>query len=330
MNNRTVSLLPQISIGKYGIQDSEKASVGTPLKIVDFDDIITACRSEKAKSDKKHQFGAIYAYKQDTLGVREDSVSGGIIFCDIDNISKEVAENIYEHFDDISSCIPFLYACCYSSSYTISKDHAGLHFFCYSDELTKNEYSKYARVCLGCIARAIYNLLKYDLVGTAKFRVDKKKPIIDTHNCSIAQKLYLFYDPFQINEYATSITPMQYDDLVGQLEVIYPQLVKKDESVAVSLNNNVEITGKCDKKIELHYGQDYTIANYLAATGKYNKEQVLNIMLSIESRPANQMKSNGEKTIESHFRQIVNTAFSKYGSGASVPTETKIKAEKIL
>ena len=223
-----------------------------------------------------------------------------------------------------------MYACCYSSSYTISKDHAGLHFFCYSDELTKNEYSKYARVCLGCIAWTIYNVLKYDLVTSTKFRVDNKKPIIDTHNCSIAQKLYLFYDPFQINEYATSITPMQYDDLVGQLDVIYPQLVKKDESVAVSVNNNVEISGKCDKKIELHYGQDYTIANYLAATGKYNKEQVLNIMLSIESRPANQMKSNGEKTIESHFRQIVNTAFSKYGGGVSVPAETKIKAEKLL
>ena len=48
MNNRTVSLLPQNSIGKYGIQDSEKASVGTPLHIVDFEDIITACRNPKA------------------------------------------------------------------------------------------------------------------------------------------------------------------------------------------------------------------------------------------------------------------------------------------
>ena len=327
---RTVSLLSQKSIGKYGIQDSEKASVGTPLHIVDFDDIISACRHEKALSDRKHQFGAIYAYKQNKLGVTEDSVSGGIIFCDIDNISKQVAKEIYEHFDDISAQIPFLYACCYSSSYTISKDHAGLHFFCYSDELTKNEYSKYARVCLGCIARAIYNVLKYDLVGTTKFRVDKKKPIIDTHNCSIAQKLYLFYDNFQTNEYATSITPMQYDDLVKKLEEIYPQLVKKDESVAVSVNNDVKITGACEKKIELHYGQDYTIANYLAATGKYNKEQVLSIMLSIESRDANSKKSNAEKTIAQHFKQIINTAFAKYGCSSSLPVETKIKAEKIL
>ena len=327
---RTVSLLPQISQGKYGIQDSEKASVGTPLKIVDFDDIITACRSPKAKSDKKHQFGAIYAYKQDTLGVREDSVSGGMIFCDIDNISKEVAEKIYHKFDDLTVEIPSLYACCYSSSYTISNDHAGLHFFLNSDELTRTEYSKYAKVCLFTIARKIYNLLGYDLVGDKKLRVDKNKQIIDTHNCSIAQKLYLFYDDFQVNKFEDSITPDNYEFLLGRLEEIYPQFFKKEESVAVSLNNNVEISGKCDKKIELHYGEDYTIANYLAATGKYNKEQVLNIMLSIESRPGNQMKKNGEKTIESHFRQIINTAFSKYGSGASVPAETKIKAEKLL
>ena len=330
MNNRTVSLLPQISKCKYRIQDSEKASVGTPLHIVKFDDIIKACRSPKAKSDKKHQFGAIYAYKQDTLGVKEDSVSGGMIFCDIDNISKKVAENIYEHFDDISSKLQFLYACAYSSSYTINNDHAGLHFFCYSDELTKSEYSKYARVCLFTIARTIELVLGYDFVTKDTYRVDKNKPIIDTHNCSIAQKLYLFYDPFQINEYATSITPGQYDDFAGQLKSVYKEQFKTYDDVAGCVNNDVEISGSVQKKIELHYGQDYTIANYLASTKKYTKEQVLSILLSIESRPANQLKSNGEKTIESHFRQIVSTAFSKYGSGGSVPAETKIKAEKLL
>ena len=327
---RTVSLLSQKSIGKYGYQDCEKATVGTPLKIVDFDFVIKFCRNPKTQSDKKHQSGAIYAYKQATLGVREDSVSGGMIFCDIDNISKEVAEKIYNKFDDLTLEIPFLYACCYSSSYTISNDHAGLHFFLNSDELTKTEYSKYAKVCLFTIARKIYNLLGYDLVEDKKLRVDKNKQIIDTHNCSIAQKLYLFYDDFQVNEFEFSITPDTYEFLLGRLEEKYPQFFKKDESIAVSLNNNVEITGKCDKKIELHYGQDYTIANYLAATGKYTKDEVLSILLSIESRPANQMKSNGEKTIESHFRQIVNTAFSKYSGGVSVPAETKIKAEKLL
>ena len=330
MNNRTVSLLPQNSFGKYGIQDSEKATVDTPLHIVYFDKIITACRNPKAKSDKKHQYGAIYAYCQYTLGVTDNSVSGGMIFCDIDNITKEVAEKIYNKFDDLTREIPFLYACCYSSSYTISNDHAGLHFFLNSDELTRTEYSKYAKVCLFTIARKIQNLLGYDLVEDKKLRVDVEKQIVDTHNCSIAQKLYLFYDDFQVNEFENSITPDTYEFLLGKLEEIYPQFFKKEDSVAVSLNNNVEITGSCKKKIELHYGQDYTIANYLAATGKYSKEQVLSILLSIESRPANQMKSNGEKTIESHFRQIINTSFAKYGSCASVPAETKIKAEKLL
>ena len=331
MNNRTVSLLPQNSIGKYGrSQDSEKATVDTPLHIVKFEDIITTCRNPKTKSDKKHQSGAIIAYVQDKLGVTENSVSGGMIFCDIDNITKEVAEKIYNKFDDLTREIPFLYACCYSSSYTISDDHAGLHFFLNSDELTKKEYSKYARVCLFTIARKIQNLLGYDLVRDKKLRVDVKKQIVDKHNCSIAQKLYLFYDDFQVNEFEFSITPDTYEFLLGKLEEIYPQFFKKEESVAVSLNNNIEIAGKCEKKIELHYGQDYTIANYLAATGKYTKDEVLSILLSIESRPANQMKSNGEKTIEQHFHQIISTAFSKYGSGESVPAETKIKAEKIL
>ena len=334
MNNRTVSLLPQISKGKYGIQDSEKAAVGTPLHIVKFDDIITACRNQKAKSDKKHQFGAIYAYKQNKLGVREDSVSGGMIFCDIDNISKEVAKNIYEHFDDLTREIPFLYACCYSSSYTISKDHAGLHFFLNSDELTRTEYSKYAKVCLFTIARKIQNLLGYDFVTKDTYRVDKSKPIIDTHNCSIAQKLYLFYDDFQVNDFEFSITPDTYEFLVGRLEEIYKNnknIVFRDTNNDVCANNDVEITGSCNKKIELHYGQDYTIANYLASTKKYTKEQVLSILLSIESRDANQMKSNGEKTIASHFRQIISTAFSKYyDSNELLPETTKIKAEKLL
>ena len=331
MNNRTVSLLPQISEGKYGKQDSEKASVGTPLHIVDFDDIISACRSPKAKSDKKHQFGAIYAYKQNKLGVTENSVSGGIIFCDIDNISKEVAEKIYEHFDDISSKLQFLYACAYSSSYTISKDHAGLHFFCYSDELTKAEYSKYARVCLFTIARTIELVLGYDLVTKDTYRVDKSKPIIDTHNCSIAQKLYLFYDPFKVNKSAWPITPGQYDDFSGQLKQIYKEHFKTYDDVACCVNNDVEIAGSVQKKIELHYGDDWKIANYLASTKKYTKEQVLSIMLSIDSRNANDKKSNGEKTIAQHFSQIINTAFSKYyDSNELFPEKIKKIAEKIL
>ena len=330
---RTVSLLPQNSISKYGnIQDSEKASVGTHLEIVDFDDIITTCRNPKTKSDKKHQCGAIYAYKQNKLGVTEDSVSGGLIFCDIDNISKEVAKDIYEHFDDISSKLQFLYACCYSSSYTISKDHAGLHFFCYSDELNKVEYSNYSRVCLFTIARTIELVLGYDLVTKDTYRVDKNKPIVDTHNCSIAQKLYLFYDPFKnINKYASNITPVQYEDFAGQLKKGYKEYFKTYDDVAGCVNNDVEIAGTVQKKIALHYGQDYTIANYLASTKKYTKDQVLSILLSIESRPGNQMKSNGEKTIESHFRQIISTAFSKYyDSNELLPETTKRNAEKIL
>lgn len=331
MNNRTVSLLPQISEGKYGKQDCEKATVGTPLHIVDFDDIITTCSNQKTKSDKKHQSGAIYAYKQNKLGVTEDSVSGGIIFCDIDNISKEVAEKIYNKFDDLSAKIDFLYACCYSSSYTISKDHAGLHFFCYSDELTKAEYSNYARVCLFTIAYYIQNLLGYDLVTKDTYRVDKNKPIIDTHNCSIAQKLYLFYDEFQVNEFASSITPLLYDSLKKQLKNFYKEHFKTYDDVACCVNNDVEIAGSVQKKIELHYGDDWKIANYLASTKKYTKEQVLSIMLSMDSRNANDKKSNGEKTIEGHFKQIISTAFSKYyNSDALLPENIKTIAEKIL
>lgn len=335
MNNRTVSLLPQNSIGKYGPQDSEKASVGTPLKIVDFDDIITTCRNPKAKSDKKHQFGAIIAYVQDKLGVTDESVSGGIIFCDIDNISKQVAKDIYDHFDDIASQIPFLYACCYSSSYTISSDHAGLHFFCYSDVLTRYEYTKYASVCLCTIAAIIKKILHYDLDKDLSLRVCKDndgnpKRIIDTHNCSIAQKLYLFYDDFHVNPYATSITEIQYNQLVKQLEKDYAHLIKKDDVEVVSMNSDVEITGTCNKKKELHYGQDYPIANYLASTQKYTEKQVLDIMLSIESRDANSKKSNGSNTIAKHFSQIIRTAFSKYNSTGVIKESDRIKAENIL
>lgn len=335
MNNRTVSLLPQNSFGKYGIQDSEKATAGTPLHIVDFDDIITTCRNPKAKSNLKHQSGAIIAYVQDKLGVTDESVSGGVIFCDIDNISKKVAKDIYDHFDDIASQIPFLHSCCYSSSYTISSDHAGLHFFCYSDVLTRYEYTKYASVCLCTIAAIIKKILTYDLDKDISLRVCKDKDgnpkrIIDTHNCSIAQKLYLYYDEFHVNPYATSITEIQYNQLVKQLEKVYPHLIKKDDVEVVSMNSDVEITGTCTKKKELHYGQDYPLANYLASTQKYTQKQVLDIMLSIESRDANSKKSNGSNTIARHFSQIIRTAFSKYNSTGVIKESDRIKAENIL
>ena len=83
------------------------------------------------RNGKKGQYGSIFVYDSNILGEHlENEVSTGIILIDIDYISKETAETIYNSFQTLCDNWPSLLAIQFSSSYYINPYvKSGIHVF---------------------------------------------------------------------------------------------------------------------------------------------------------------------------------------------------------
>ena len=69
---------------------------------------------------EKGKDGAIFAYDSDVAGVDNSRGSGGLLFIDIDNLTKQEATTIFEGFQLIADYLPSLYAVQYSSSHFLN------------------------------------------------------------------------------------------------------------------------------------------------------------------------------------------------------------------
>ena len=76
----------------------------------------------------KGEDGAIFAYDADIAGIDNSRGSGGLLFIDIDNLTKQEATTIFEGFQLIADYLPSLYAVQYSSSHFLNASKSGLHF----------------------------------------------------------------------------------------------------------------------------------------------------------------------------------------------------------
>lgn len=196
-----ISFLPAVTLSPTGDykQKTGKEKTGTLLQQAELSEVIKACNTIE-KAPEKHQNGSIFPYISRTLGkeswTEQDGLTDGVIFVDIDNITKSVAETIFNSFEEIADRFPCLYAIQYSSSYYLSKDKAGVHIYICSPVLDEVEYRYLATLALAVIAR-------YILIVTG---IDLRNPIIgnniilDSHNTSIMQRFFLYYSEYKINE----------------------------------------------------------------------------------------------------------------------------------
>lgn len=189
------------------------AKTGEKLDKHELIEILSACY-QISKDKKKGSYGAIFAYDSDTLGEHdEDCLSTGVIFCDIDYITKEQAEAIFNNFDKLCEKFSPLLAIQYSHSYYVEdKPKNGLHIFVKSYPLLKTNYETNAKICLAIIAELINKVLGIDLL---EYQKKTNQKVLDYHNTNLYQRFHPFYSEYKYNENAE-----EYDDRLISLDTL--------------------------------------------------------------------------------------------------------------
>ena len=192
------SLSPKSGIYNEYVQECGKERTGTILQQVELKEIIKAC-NQIPKAESKHQNGSIFPYINNTLGKStweiKEGKNDGVIFIDIDHITKEAAETIFNEFEKICCYFSCLYGIQYSSSYYL-KDYAGLHVYVASPILNEDEYNEYATLSLALFSYAVLKITGID------FRIPMigDEQILDEHNTKITQRFFLYYSDYKLNE----------------------------------------------------------------------------------------------------------------------------------
>lgn len=224
---------------------------GTLFKDVEFYDILVQC-TKLPKNVKKSSQGAIWIYDSDRLGY-DGQTSLGIIFMDIDWISKEVAEKIYDNFHLIAQHLNCLLAIQFSSSYYLKPDKkCGLHVFFKSNILNYYEYRDEAQILLGIFSQLVLKLLGIDLLESS---INGNDIVLDFHNTKMTQKFDLFYSTFKYNEYCLNFNKdiVQFSDLEKLIEKYDLKLYDNEENQSASFSphlNGMQY-GISNKKIKV-------------------------------------------------------------------------------
>lgn len=188
----------------------------------------------------KGKYGSIFVYDSKALGEHlENELSTGVILIDIDNITNDIADKIYDKFYDIAECWGCLWAIQYSASYYINDHKSGLHIFVKSKCIDKYEYKKQAQICLAIFSQLVFKFTGIELI---KLNI-KDNVVLDFHNTSLYQRFNLFYSTFKYNNNPTEFS---YDNIsFSDLEkLITTYNLKLDNEIKHSITptlNNITI-----------------------------------------------------------------------------------------
>lgn len=243
------------------VQKCGKEKNGTILQKVLLKDILNACK-QCPIARQKHENGAIFPYISQTLGKTnwkdQLGTNDGVIFIDIDNITKQAATEIYDNFERLGLYFPALYAIQYSSSHYISNKKSGLHIYVASDTLNSIDYKYYATLSLMIFARAVEKCLNIDL---RKCMIDQEV-ILDDHNTEMTQRFFLFHSDYKINEDCIiindSIIPKEH---LTKLIEHYPRL-RLVKSIYVNKKIDLEMTATNNNIKKICVDRNFTIGKY--------------------------------------------------------------------
>lgn len=187
------------------------APAGTPLYTVNLRDILELCFSKLVDDKCKGKHGYIFPYINNRLG-REWWPNSTIFndyvgFIDIDHLKKDIAQRIFDSFEELCKGFPYLLAINYSSSYFRRDDDVGLHLYINCGELNDREYYYWMRYLFGMLLFRIKKVLGIELEG---------EEIVDWHNCQITQRILLYYSPYKWNEDNIEFDP---SEIVGLSEI---------------------------------------------------------------------------------------------------------------
>ena len=222
-------------------------TAGSELKKVPLlEGVLEPCKTMLIDDGKKGKHGQIFPYINNRLGREywpdKKIYNGGVIFMDIDWITKECAEKIFNSFDTICEQLEFVLAMQYSASYYTSKDKAGLHIYIASYELDNREYPEQARFAYMLTYKMIEKLTGYDL---RKWQLwddehDKYGSIIDMHNAEMTQRFNLYYSDFKFNSNARAFDDRWYASYEDNLKEYYKDFIVKPKPAAFIMSDIVD------------------------------------------------------------------------------------------
>lgn len=320
-------------------QTSDRFCTGTPMQEKELDWILDYCKNVLKPGGGKHQDGIIIPVLKSTLGKIDAPHYGevnydGTICVDIDHISTEWADKIFNSFEEICKYLTCLYAIQYSSSYYIRKgsDDVGLHIYLGDKGGDGFTYRKHSKFLLVSIAVAIYKAIGlnvYDLHKTlwekTKNNTTGKIKVLDTHNCIPGQRLFLYHSDYRKNPYFVPMEDSFYEKEIGKARKSCPLILGYEDSskssAIASKEEDVKLVGKITKKIDLSYGPDFTVANYLNHIG-WKEEDIVKLMLAIDNHDKVAYLKKHGKSLEDHFKQI-----TRAGKNREL-TEDQVKSAK--
>lgn len=244
--NPKVSYYPHIGVDKEG--NTILPSRGHKLQIKSLHEILED--SLKLDPNKAKGFdGGMFFYQSNKLGKFDPSDSKGIFveenkdlmwncgFIDIDGLTKEEVDSIYDKFEDFITGLPNLIAVQKSSSYYIGGDHGeGLHFFFVIPESCEDEFLDKVS-----FVNAAFLFVYEHLVG--------KKIKIDSISRNPYHRAFIHYGEYKWNDNAYCVEYT--DDNKRNLMKDYPEFFKKKSAPSniiyvpdtnVTVNNNINTT----------------------------------------------------------------------------------------
>lgn len=301
-------------------QTSDRFCTGTPMQEKELDWILDYCKNVLKPGGGKHQDGVIFPVLKNTLGEVDVSRYGelkydGTICVDIDHISVEWADKIFNNFEEICKYLTCLYAIQYSSSYYIRKgsDDVGLHIYLGDKGGDGFTYAKHSKFLLVSVAAAIYKAIGLNVYDLHKTLWEKSKNssdkirVLDTHNCKLGQRFFLYHSDYKKYPYFVPMEESFYEKEIGKARKSCPLILGYEDSskssAIASKEEDVKLVGKITKKIDLSYGPDFTVANYLNHIG-WKEEDIVKLMLAIDNHDEVVYLKKHGKSLEDHFKQI--------------------------
>ena len=242
-------------------------------------DILNHCQNDLPINGTKGQYGAIFFYDAPQLGVHDDdTLSTGIIAIDVDYISKEVADEIFNYTELLKDDFPSIISIQYSASYfNPNTEKNGLHIYIKSNPLTKQEYKLYAQLCCVKFAMVVYNDLGIDLINMKPN--DNGTAVLDMHQTNMLQRFNLFYSPYKYyNEFAVEFNIDIFSS--EELQFISKRFnisldIDNSKSFAPMLNTNVNVG---DVKGKIKIDRNFYIGNLCGNEVRYRISFIADVL----------------------------------------------------
>ena len=251
------------------------ASNGSALKSKSIDWLLSYSYNLNPKTEKGKD-GAIFAYVADVTGIDNARGSGGLLFIDVDNLTKQEATKIFDEFQLIADYLPSLYAVQYSSSHFLSGTKSGLHFFV----TTKSGLD---RKTYGYLANLAYAFILYLIKKEFEIDLRLRDGAIDNHNSNMAQKFFVHYSSYKKglfwSEEAMFDEKFISKDNINFLKQEYGKFLRltkqTKESAVATITNILAVESRKDK---LLIDRNFVIGSY---AGNDVRWRISNIALQV-------------------------------------------------